>query len=284
VKTAISKSNANLALLKYWGVDDTGKVLLPSLSVPLPDCVTETKVTLVVDATVREVKFDAAPTRIIAFVDQFLAEFNVKKVYIVETSNNFPVAVGMASSASGFSALAKALAELVGVDVLDDRVKDLLARTSGSALRSLLDGVVEWQPSGHELVVRDDLAGFDLEVTSYIVDDCAKEFSSSELHKMVPSSPLFADRLANFADRYERLVTAMRNDDWPGFADVVTEEAWSFLIQAWSCKHKVALLKPESLQIWEKVVQMRADGVDICVTFDAGATVHVLGRKGWVLG
>ena len=60
----------------------------------------------------------------------------------VDTTNDFPTASGLASSASGFAALARAAVHAAG-DWDAERVSDLARRSSASAARSVFGGFVE---------------------------------------------------------------------------------------------------------------------------------------------
>jgi diphosphomevalonate decarboxylase len=62
----------------------------------------------------------------------------------ITSENNFPIGVGLASSASGFAALALAGTAALGL-ALSERALSALARFgSGSACRSIPGGFVEW--------------------------------------------------------------------------------------------------------------------------------------------
>jgi len=64
----------------------------------------------------------------------------------VTSENNFATASGLASSSSGLSCLAFALAQLYGLEELFPGEYTKFARLgSGSACRSLYGGFVEWQ-------------------------------------------------------------------------------------------------------------------------------------------
>ena len=67
----------------------------------------------------------------------------------VESKNNFPMASGIASSASGFSALTVAGAQALGLELPITRLAAMARLESGSAGRSLLGGFVEWT-RGHD--------------------------------------------------------------------------------------------------------------------------------------
>ena len=61
----------------------------------------------------------------------------------VVSSNNFPTAAGLASSASGFAALALAATRAAGLSLTDRELSVLARRGSGSAARSIFGGFVE---------------------------------------------------------------------------------------------------------------------------------------------
>ena len=66
----------------------------------------------------------------------------------IETMNSFPTASGMASSASGFACLAKALADAYGVlntEQEESKLNAITRQASGSACRSLYGGLVHWK-------------------------------------------------------------------------------------------------------------------------------------------
>src|SRR5262249_39450951 len=61
----------------------------------------------------------------------------------VESSNDFPTAAGLASSASAFAALALASTHAAGLKLSDRELSILARRGSGPAARSLFRGLVE---------------------------------------------------------------------------------------------------------------------------------------------
>ena len=70
----------------------------------------------------------------------------------ITSENNFATASGLASSSSGLSCLAFALAQLYGLEELFPGEYSKFARLgSGSACRSLYGGFVEWQRGFKEL-------------------------------------------------------------------------------------------------------------------------------------
>src|ERR1041385_4896015 len=119
-------ANSNLALVKYWGkADEVAKrPASGSLSVTLDGLATAAKVEFSADlsADVVEGLPATAAARVREFLARFRARFEVDRHATVSVASNFPVAAGLASSASTFAALAKAAVEGSGIRISDDEV------------------------------------------------------------------------------------------------------------------------------------------------------------------
>ncbi|MBU6428920.1 MAG: diphosphomevalonate decarboxylase, partial [Cyanobacteria bacterium REEB65] len=150
---------ANIALVKYWGKRDAA-LNLPatgSLSLTLAGLTTTTSVEFIGDtgdaaAPGDEITLDAWPAaaeerdRIVRFLDHVRQVAGIRAPARVESVNDFPRAAGLASSASGFAALALAATRAAGLDLSRSELSALARQGSGSACRSVFGGFVEWQP------------------------------------------------------------------------------------------------------------------------------------------
>jgi diphosphomevalonate decarboxylase len=147
-RTAAARAHSNIALIKYWGKRDTALNLpaVGSISVTLDALLTQTTVSFRDDLRRDELLLSgeaADATRVGAFLDIVRERAGIGAHALVESSNDFPTAAGLASSASGFAALAVAASAAAGLE-LDERELSVLARRgSGSAARSIFGGVVE---------------------------------------------------------------------------------------------------------------------------------------------
>jgi diphosphomevalonate decarboxylase len=63
----------------------------------------------------------------------------------IVSENNFPTAAGLASSAAGFAALVRAIADLYELPASPTELSRIARQGSGSACRSLFGGYVAWQ-------------------------------------------------------------------------------------------------------------------------------------------
>ncbi len=109
-------AHSNIALAKYWGKADVARNLtaVPSLSLTLADLRTITTVTFDPELTLDEGTLGPAPLagkpllRVQKLLDRVRGLAGIRTSARVESTNDFPTASGLASSASGFAALALA--------------------------------------------------------------------------------------------------------------------------------------------------------------------------------
>ena len=143
-------AHPNIALAKYWGKFDVAKNLpaVPSLSVTLDAMSTTTTVEFRRDLEADELAMNGSAgkdrelARVVTLLDRVRRGAGISTCARVETFNDFPTASGLASSASGFAALALAATSAAGLDWDLARVSDLARQSSASAARSVFGGFV----------------------------------------------------------------------------------------------------------------------------------------------
>src|SRR6266536_2442550 len=162
-RSATAIAPANIAFIKYWGMQDVARTLPynSSISMNLDACLTTTTVTfdpaLAQDEVILKLygmeaqRAGGQPLeRVVTHLDRLRALAGVDWRARVESTNNFPSDAGIASSAAAFAALTLAGVAALGLD-LDERELSLWTRRSGSgsACRSIPTGYVEWRvPDG----------------------------------------------------------------------------------------------------------------------------------------
>src|SRR5690242_5891390 len=116
-------ANSNLALVKYWGKADENakRPASGSLSVTLEGLATAAEVRFSKDDRRDAVEGlpEAAETRVRDFLERFRGRFGIREQASVSVASNFPVAAGLASSASTFAALATAAVHAAGISIPD---------------------------------------------------------------------------------------------------------------------------------------------------------------------
>jgi diphosphomevalonate decarboxylase len=155
--TATAQAPANIAFIKYWG-NKNSAARIPyhnSISMNISSALTTTTVTFSEELTQDEVLLSKTPLtgpkkeRVTKVLDAIRSEAKSKKLpaaaYFarIETENSFPTAAGMASSASGFAALALAATTAIGLKLSPKRLSTYARLGSGSATRSVPDGFIK---------------------------------------------------------------------------------------------------------------------------------------------
>ena len=138
-----AQAHPNIALIKYWGKSDTLVNLpsAPSLSITLDTLVTQTRVTNANGAT-DQVWLDGEETidlKIAGWLVDLRQRFDIPPLEI-HSSNNFPTASGLASSASGFAALMTAINGHCELGLDNNQCSIWARRASASAARSMQGG------------------------------------------------------------------------------------------------------------------------------------------------
>ncbi len=302
--SAAWKSPSNIALVKYWGKKIDG-VQLPansSISFTLSKCATETHLTYE-DSSTREIQvyLDGENTpsfipKIEQFLDRISAEFPFVKSgkFKVETTNSFPHSSGIASSASGMSALALCICDIakqLGVLQEDNfQLASKLARLgSGSASRSIFGPLAEWGIHPDFEGSSDDYAIAYSDIHPVFNDFCdtillvhqgQKEVSSTVGHNLINDHPFASARFEHAQLNMSKLKEVLSNGDLDKFIEIVESEALTLHSLMMSSNPYFILMKPNTLTIIEKIWEIRRETrVKWCFTLDAGANVHFLYPK-----
>ena len=307
-------SPSNIALVKYWGKKDNQIPANSSISFTLDACKTITTLTcsrkennddfsfeVYLDGDKKEdfkSKIETFFKRIEIYLP-FLRDYH----FVIETKNTFPHSSGIASSASGMSALAlclmsleKQLTSTVRSSAVETSFDDIyfnqkasfLARLgSGSACRSIEGGLIVWGEH-KEIPNSSDLFGikYPFEVhenfknyhdTILLVDKGEKQVSSTVGHNLMHNHPFAEQRFAQAHDNLSKLISVFKEGDLKTFIEIVESEALTLHGMMMTSMPYFILMKPNTLEIINKIWRFRQDtGLHICFTLDAGANVHIL--------
>ncbi len=302
------RSPSNIAFIKYWGARDLERAIPanPSLSMTLRSCYSRTTVEWLEEDGGHEVRWragggvtpeggkrkglEAAPP---AFAERVHRHLDVLRDWSgrggrfrVATENSFPAAAGMASSASGFSALTLATLGALGRQATPAEQSVLARRSgSGSAARSVLGGYVEWpaddgEPSagGVECYARQIAAAdhWDLRNVIAVVERGAKSTSSLDGHRRARTSIYWRTRQRRLPERLAAVRAAIAERDISRLGTLVEAEAIDLHCVAMTSEPPIFYWSPATLAVLAEVRAMRRDGVAAYSTMDAGANVHVI--------
>ncbi len=293
------RSPSNIALIKYWGKKGHQLPGNPSLSLTLKDCLTETKVKFS-PASSLEVEFFLAGKKEERFqekIKHYLETLQIELPWInklslrIESVNTFPHGAGMASSASGLSALALCLADYLHFlsseklpELLMKRASYLARLASGSACRSVYGGFTTWGES--ELSGSSDEYATPLEVhpelshlmdTILVIDDKEKKISSREGHARMKEHAFTQARFAQAQTHFSQMVSALKTGDMDAVGLITESEALSLHAMMMASPLPYTLLKPHSLTAMEMVWDFRAQTkLPLYFTLDAGPNLHLI--------
>lgn len=290
-RIATALAHPNIALAKYWGKrPGPGNFpAVPSLSVTLAGLATRTTVVfddaLENDALVLngEVAEGEASARAVQLLDRVRAASGRKSKARVTSANDFPTASGLASSASGFGALALAATTAAGMDADAAWVSDLARRSSASAARSLFGGFVELaagpvHPRGDEVLAAVPLAPpshFDIVVLVCVTTEGAKATASTDGMKITAAeSPYYAAWLAEAPRLCAHLKEALLAGDLE--RTFALAERSALAMHASALAAGVSYFRGATLEALREVHALRAKGHVAYATMDAGPHVKVL--------
>jgi len=300
------ESPSNIALVKYWGKKEHQIPANPSISFTLSNCKTRTtlhykKLNNLSEEYQFEVflegqKQDDFKPKINTFfkrIEQyvpFIKEYEFK----IETSNTFPHSSGIASSASGMSALALCVMSIekeINPSLTDanfTQKASFLARLgSGSACRSLEGDLVCWGMH-KEIKGTSDLFGVknpyevhknfkNYQDTILLVDKGEKQVSSTIGHNLMYNHPYADNRFQQAHDNLLKLIEVFKSGDLKSFIEIVESEALTLHAMMMTSLPYFILMKPNTLEIINKIWAFReVSGLHLCFTLDAGANVHLL--------
>ncbi|MCB0070974.1 MAG: diphosphomevalonate decarboxylase [Caldilineaceae bacterium] len=291
MQTATARVGSNIAFIKYWGVSNAALniPLNNSISMTLADAYTTTTVAWnragsqredVITLDGRRVDGQAA-ARLVRHLDLLRALAGVDWRATVESANNFPMAAGIASSASGFAALTVAASAALGLDLSPTRLSALARRGSGSASRSLFGGFVEWQ-QGHDdatsiayqLFPEDHWALRDIVA---VVSKAEKRVSSAGGHQLAATSPLNAGRVASLPQALAEVRAAIATCDLARLGPVIEQDALAMHGVMMTSTPSLLYWEPGSLEIMHAVRRWREDeGISVYFTIDAGPNIHLI--------
>lgn len=292
IRWAKVRARANIALAKYWGKSDDALNLpaVPSISVTLDPMITETVITL--DGSLKEDAFllggEPAAKDETARVARVLGEVRAKvgtgAFARVESKNNFPTASGLASSASGFAALAGAARAVYGLPNDPVATSILARRASASAARSVLGGFVELPagPPGD-----DSVAAVQLHPASHWPELRLVVAVTSEARKDVGSRDGMglSRRTSPYFQAWVDAAPAMASKVRDGIATKDLTVLGPALEHSFATMHALALStspptiywQPASVAALQTVRRLRdVDGVPVFATMDAGPHVKAV--------
>ena len=279
---------ANIALCKYWGKRDKlfNLPVTGSLSVSLAEKGTRTQLKII-DAVHHDIWLNGKSLdpqsvfyqKLSSWLGLFLP---ASMALQVRTTNTVPTAAGLASSASGFAAMAMACNELFGWKLPLMELSALARLGSGSASRSLWHGFVQWQ-AGELANGSDSIAQpiptqwSNLRVGLLIVDKAVKSVSSRQgMQRTLDTSLLYQQWPQQVAQDMPIIAQAIADNDFAILGQVSEQNAMAMHATMIASSPPLLYWQTESIHAMHKVWQLRKDGIEVYFTMDAGPNLKLL--------
>jgi diphosphomevalonate decarboxylase len=301
-QTVSESCPSNIALIKYWGKYDNQIPANPSISYTLNHCKTNTTIEFFADEPFsvqtflsgnEEIKFAEKIEKYFKNIEQYLP-WVLQGKYIIRTQNTFPHSSGIASSASGFGAIAKCLMKLdevfSGETGEEESVKkaSFLARLgSGSACRSLYSGLVVWGESqikgSSDLYavqypndeIHDVFKNFNDWVL--LIHEGQKSVSSTVGHGLMNTNPYAERRFQEARENFGPMKEILASGDMTSFIKLVEHEALTLHAMMMMSDPAFILMQTGTLEVINKIWKFRKEtALPLFFTLDAGANVHLL--------
>ncbi|HAP96747.1 MAG TPA: diphosphomevalonate decarboxylase, partial [Chryseobacterium sp.] len=290
--------------IKYWGKYENQIPANPSISYTLNHCRTNTTMEFFVgeDFSVQtflsgneEKKFAEKIEKYFKNIEPYLP-WILKGKYIIKTENTFPHSSGIASSASGFGAIAKCLMNLDEIfnsnnqqpECINQKASFLARLGSGSACRSLYEGLVVWgkteevEGSSDLFAVpynNDEIHPIFKNFNDWVllIHEGQKSVSSTVGHGLMNTNPYAERRFQEAHENFTKLKTILSSGDMEGFIKLVEHEALTLHAMMMMSDPAFILMQTGTLQVINKIWEFRKiTGLALFFTLDAGANVHLL--------
>lgn len=299
------QSPSNIALVKYWGKKELQLPANPSLSFTLQKSLSETVVKFLPSSGKdSQVKFYLSENLNKGFGDKIslffkslveIFPFINQLDFTINSENTFPHSAGIASSASGMSAIALALCEIErkyystfsSEDEFLQKASYIARLGSGSACRSIYSGLVSWGEIegvegssnlyGTKLTENLNPVFETYHDSILIVDSAQKKVSSRVGHGLMNSNPFSNKRFEQANNNIKLLLSVLNSGNLDEFVRIVESEALTLHAMMMTSNPSYLLMKPATISIIEKIRQFREDtGIQVCFTLDAGPNIHLL--------
>jgi len=291
MKKTTAIAHSNIALIKYWGKSNQ-KLNIPavdSISITLKELYTRTSLSFSKKLENDTLILDKKPAnekqrkRISYLLD--LIRYKKKIDFPVEviSENNFPTGAGLASSASGFAALAIAASHAAGLNLTPFELSELARQGSGSAARSIFGGFVHMHrgddKSGMDAVAEQlyDENYWDLRLVILVTSTKEKEIGSTEgMNLTAKTSPYYIRWVQSTAGDIGEMKNAIVKKDFEKVGELSELSCLKMHALAMSANPGIIYWNEHTVKIINEIRALRKKGLGVFFTIDAGPQVKVL--------
>ncbi len=280
--TAIAQPN--IALIKYWGKRDVARNLpaVGSISVTLSELHTEVSVELSPNLTSDELLVNGEESqsmlpRVSRCLDNVIGEQRSRAR--VTSHSNFPIAAGLASSASAFAATTVAAAAAANLAYGTEELARLAGRASGSAARSLYGGFAELKNSGDtiNLSALCNVDAWPLRVVVAITETGPKATGSTAAMEISrETSPFYDSWIEQQEQDLDIARAAIGQRDFARLAAVAEHNCLKMHSVMWASRPPMVYWNSATMRCMQTVRRLQAEGCRVFFTIDAGPQIKAV--------
>ena len=203
----------------------------------------------------------------------------------VASTSNFPIAAGLASSASAFAATTVAAAAAANLSCTTAELARLAGAASGSAARSLFGGFAELANAADTITVRSlrDIESWPLEVVVAITETGPKSTSSTKAMEISrKTSPFYGNWVQQQEHDLEIARTAIERRDFAQLANIAEHNCLKMHSVMWASRPPMVYWNATTMRCLQTVRRLQGEGCSVFFTIDAGPQVKAVCLPGEV--
>src|SRR5690606_31291860 len=195
----------------------------------------------------------------------------------VMSRNDFPTAAGLASSASGFAALALASSHAAGLSSSDEQLSALARRSSASAARSLFGGFAELAANAEHASPLAPAEHWDVRLLVAVTETGRKPMgSTAAMQHTRATSPYYRAWVEHAPALYAEARQAVLERRLRALGPAMEQSTLMMHASMWAARPAILYLTEASLAVVRRVRELRDSGLECYFTIDAGPHVKVL--------
>jgi phosphomevalonate decarboxylase len=193
----------------------------------------------------------------------------------IVSRNDFPQYVGLGSSSSGFAALAVAAAKAYGWTASLEELSEVARLGAGSASRAVTGGISEWVVEKARSYSRLLAGPEELKDWRIVVPLVQHEEPTENVHADVVSSPLFEARVKYIEGPLAQMRVAARTGEVASIAPIAERDTLNLHAVTMTAASGHITWKPATLEVMQRVRELRKGGVPVWFSIDTGATAYL---------
>ena len=276
-------AHPNFALIKYWGKSDASNNLpdMSSISITIDTLFSTAKVSY--DSTLKKdlwILNDIEQESLgqIKPTINYLKSFKpVKDFCVIESTNNFPTAAGLASSASGVASIVVAINELFNLNLSEKELINAAILGSGSAPRSLYSGFVYLNKKNYSCETILDSNQWPLKIIICQTSSDRKLVSSRDGMRISKSTSSYYKDWVNDQDNdIKKALKAIKMKDFDLLGEVSEDNCKKMHKVMETSTPPLIYRNATSHLCIQKIEEMKVNGIGIFHTIDAGPQVKII--------